>query len=258
MKRRQLIRYAGVTLLSAIGTAWSSEFQLIQAQTGGSLSLQWLGHSCFLFAANNQRILVNPFRNVGCTARYRRPNVPSDVVLISSQLFDEGAVEVVPGNPQIFYQPGVYKWQGIQYQGISINHDRVGGRRFGTNIAWRWSLGGMNILHLGGAAAPIEIEQKILMGRPDVLLIPVGGGPKAYGPQEAKQAIDILNPKLVIPTQYRTQGADSASCDIAPVDEFLSLMAGTSVSNVGSDTLRISTADLPANGSAIRVFSYKF
>lgn len=222
--------------------------------------MQWLGHTCFLFAGNNQRILVNPFRTLGCTAKYRSPKLPSDVVLISSQLFDEGSVEGLPGNPKIIYEPGAYEYNGIKYQGIRTNHDRLGGRQFGTNTAWRWTQAGINILHLGGAAAPIELEQKILMGRPDVLLIPVGGGAKAYTPQEAKQAIQTLNPKLVIPTHYRTPAADTDpdSCDIVSLDEFLKLMDGMTVLRTNSDTFTLTSADLPANGTAIKVFSYKF
>jgi len=258
MKRRQLMRYAGASLLAAVGTTWASGFQSYRSQTGGSLSMQWLGHTCFLFAGNNQRILVNPFRTLGCTAKYRSPKLPSDVVLISSQLFDEGSVEGLPGNPKIIYEPGAYEYNGIKYQGIRTNHDRLGGRQFGTNTAWRWTQAGINILHLGGAAAPIELEQKILMGRPDVLLIPVGGGAKAYTPQEAKQAIQTLNPKLVIPTHYRTQAADTDSCDIVSLDEFLQLMDGMTVLRANSDTFTLSSADLPANGTAIKVFSYKF
>lgn len=257
MKRRQLLRYTGASLLTAIGTAWVSG-QATQAQTAGSLSIKWLGHTCFLFTSGNQRILVNPFRTVGCTNGYRPPKVASDAVLISSQLFDEGAVEGLPGNPKIFYEPGVYEFNGIQFQGIRTNHDRLGGRQFGTNVAWRWTQGGINILHLGGAAAPIEIEQKILMGRPDLLFVPVGGGSKAYKPDEAMQAVQTLNPKLVIPTHYRTLAADSASCDIVSLDEFLKLMGSTPVRNIGTDTIAIRAADLPANGTAIQVLNYKF
>lgn len=257
MKRRQLIGYAGAGLLTTLGTAFGSEFKAYSAQSS-SVSIQWLGHSCFLFTGVQGKILVNPFRTLGCTAKYRPPNVAADLVLISSQLLDEGAVEGLPSNPRLIYEPGVYQFNGMQLQGIAINHDRQGGRRFGTNVAWRWTQGGINILHLGGAAAKITIEQKILMGRPDLLLLPVGGGPKAYTPQEAAQAIQDLNPKLVVPTQYRTQAADAGTCDIVALDEFLALMDGMPVRRSNTDTINIKSADLPNDGSAIQVLSYKF
>ncbi len=259
MKRRQLMRYAGAGLLTALGTGLASGFQTYQAATpGGSVSVKWLGHTSFLFTGNGKRVLANPFQKLGCTAGYRSSKVAADLVLVSSLLLDEGAVEGLPGNPQFLYKPGVYQVDNLKIQGMSINHDRNGGRRFGTNVAWRWTQGGINILHLGGAAAPIDIEQKILMGRPDVLLVPVGGSDKAYTPEEAKQAVQVLNPKLVIPTHYRTQAADSAKCDIVSVDEFLALMDGMPVRRVNSDTLTVKSTDLPENGTAIAVMSYKF
>ncbi len=254
------MRYAGVSLLTTIGTGLaSSGFKSYQAQTpGGAHSVQWLGHTCFLFTGSGLRILVNPFRALGCTSGYRAPKVETDLVLISSQLLDEGAIEQLPGNPRILYEPGVFQVGGVQVQGISIPHDRVEGRRFGTNVAWQWTQGGIKVLHLGGAAAPIALEQKILMGRPDLALIPVGGGPKAYNPQEAKQAVDTLTPKVVIPTHFRTQAADASNCDIVPVDEFLTLMDGMTIRRNNSDKITINPNDLPNTGSVIQVLSYNF
>ena len=121
-------------------------------------------------------------------------------------------------------------------------------------MTWKWSQGGVNLLHLGGAAAPITTEQQILMGRPDVLFVPVGGGPKAFTPEEAQAAVRLLNPKLIVPTQYRTSAADAASCDILPIDNFLSLMSGTTVQQVGN-SMTVAAGDLPSS-SQIRVMNY--
>ena len=255
MKRRQLMGYAGAGLVTAVFTTLSSEFQA-DAQSSG-LSVQWLGHTCFLFTGSGVKVLVNPFRASGCTAKYRPPKVAADLVLISSQLLDEGAVDGLPGNPKLIYEPGVYEFKGIKFQGIGVDHDRKGGKQFGTNTVWSWKQGGISILHLGGAAAPISFEQKILMGRPDLALIPVGGSAKAYNAQEAKQAVQVLNPKLVIPTQYRTQAADAATCDISPLDEFLTVMQGITVRHSDKDTISISPGKLPEN-SVIQTLSYKF
>ncbi|WP_017655033.1 MBL fold metallo-hydrolase [Fortiea contorta] len=255
MKRRQLIGYAGAGLVGTVLTTLKSEFPA-DAQSS-SLSVRWLGHTCFLFTGGGVKVLVNPFRTIGCTAKYRPPKVEADLVLISSQLLDEGAVDGLPGNPKLIYEAGVYEFKGIKIQGFSIDHDRKGGKQFGMNTAWSWKQEGISILHLGGAAAPISFEQKILMGRPDVALIPVGGSAKAYTPQEAKQAIQILNPKLVIPTHYRTAAADTATCDLSPVDEFLTVMQGTTVRRGENDTINITPGTLPES-SVIQTLSYKF
>lgn len=256
MRRRRLLRYAGAGLLSTLGLGIASGWQRSNAQTGGSLGVQWLGHSCFLFTGDGRRILVNPFRSLGCTAGYRAPKVSAELVLISSQLLDEGAVEIVPGNPRLLYESGTYQFNKKRIQGIRTDHDRIGGKRFGSNVAWQWQQGGVNVLHLGGIASAISLEQKILMGRPDVLFVPIGGGANVYTPEEAKQAIQVLNPKLIIPTHYRTKAATKV-CESVGVDQFLSLMSGTPVRRSGA-TISLRSADLPKEGMAIQVLSYPF
>jgi L-ascorbate metabolism protein UlaG (beta-lactamase superfamily) len=246
------MRYAKASLLTAVGMGAASGIERYQAQSGGSVNIQYLGHTCFLFSGGGPRILVNPFRSLGCTAGNRPPKVATDLVLISSQLLDEGAIEVVPGNPRLLYEAGVYQVSGKQIQGIRTDHDLVGGKRFGINVAWRWKQGGVDILHLGGAAAPITIEQKILMGTPDVLLIPVGNGAKAYSPEAAKQAIGVLNPKIIIPTHYRTAAANKETCDLVALDGFLSLMSGISVRRVGG-SVALSASSIPRGGQSILV-----
>lgn len=256
IERRQFIRYAGASFLAVIGGAFVSGKDTYQAQTAtGSVKIQWLGHTCFLFTGNGLRVLVNPFDKLGCTAGYQLPKVEADLVLASSFLLDEGAVEKVAGKPQVLTKSGDYQVKGVKFQGISINHDREGGRRFGQNIAWRWNQGGINILHLGGAAAPIEIEQKILMGNPDLILVPVGGGAKAYNAQEAMAAIAALKPKVVIPTQYLTEAADKNSCDLSTVDNFLELAKDMQISRLNTDAISIRPSDLPKEGTVVRVFS---
>ncbi|MDJ0636197.1 MAG: MBL fold metallo-hydrolase [Xenococcaceae cyanobacterium MO_188.B29] len=256
MKRRQLIRYLSSSFLTATAITASSSWQSWSAQTNSdSLKIQWLGHTCFLFTGNGTTVLVNPFRPLGCTAGYPTPDVKADLVLISSFLLDEGAIEDLSTNPKILTQPGDYRFNNIKFQGISIPHDHEGGRRFGNNIAWRWTQGGINILHLGGASAPIGIEQKILMGSPDIVCIPVGGGPKAYNPEEAMQAIEVLKPKVIIPTQYLTAAADKSACDLVPVDEFLALTQNMDIRRLDGDVITIRPRDLPEEGTLIRVFN---
>ena len=257
MKRRQLIRYGGVSLISAIATVGISSRRSSLAQSDSKrVTIQYLGHTCFLFSTDNLKVLVNPFRPAGCTSGYSLTTETPDLVLVSSFLLDEGAVEDVPGNPQVITRPGDYNVKGIKFQGISTLHDREGGRRFGKNVAWRWTQGGVNIVHLGGAAAPITTEEKIFLNNPDVLLIPVGGGAKAYNPQEAKSAIDILKPKVIIPTQYLTAAADKDNCDLVEVDEFLNLTTGMEIKKLDTDSIAIKPTDLPVDKTVIRVLDY--
>ncbi len=260
MKRRHLLKYASATFVSTLGLGLVSSYQSYQAQSNsqsGSLAIMALGHTAFLFTGGGQRILVNPFKAVGCTAGYKEPAVDAGLVLLSSRLFDEGFLTDRYASTQVIDEPGDYTVNGLAVQGISMPHDRLNGRRFGSNVAWAWTQAGVKVVHLGGAAAPISIEDKILLGRPDVLLVPVGGGPKAYTPAEAVEAVRSLNPKIVIPTHYRTQAANAETCDIVGVSEFIALMSGTPVTQ-GDNSLTVSASGLPSSGMRIEVLSYAF
>jgi len=256
MKRRQLFRYAGLGLASALGAASAARLPFASAQGASSLRVRWLGHTCFLFEGSGKRILVNPFQPRGCTAGYSKPAVEVDLVLASSHLLDEGATDVVPGNPQVFAQPGDYRFQGIQIQGVGIPHDEVGGRRLGTNVIWHWEQGGVKIAHLGGAAAPIQTEQRILIGRPDIAFIPVGNTANVYGAQQAQQALETLKPKIAVPTHYRTDAAEDGNCDLDPLESFLQAVEGMDVRRLEADATVVSASTLPAQGPKIWVMRY--
>ncbi|MGD1856450.1 MAG: MBL fold metallo-hydrolase [Leptolyngbyaceae cyanobacterium] len=252
MKRRQLLQNASAAFVSTLGLGIASNWQTYQAQTG-SLRITSLGHMCFQFSGSSKTVLTNPFDPRGCTEGYTAPSLSgADLVLVSSRLLDEGFVPET-SSVNLLDEPGAYEVNGLSVQGVGMPHDREGGRRFGINTAWLWTQAGISIAHLGGAAAPIDLEDKILIGRPDVLLVPVGGGPKAYDASEAVAAVNSLQPKVVIPTQYRTSAA-SSSCELAAVDEFLGMMAGTPIDRVGS-ALTLQRGSLPASGMRIKVLS---
>ncbi|MGY2717773.1 L-ascorbate metabolism protein UlaG (beta-lactamase superfamily) [Thermostichus sp. MS-CIW-19] len=252
MKRRQLLQ-ASAGLLGSLAVGG----QRAGAQTGGSLEftpqslqLTWLHHSCVLFEGEGKRFLVNPFRPAGCTAGYPAPSVAADLVLLSSRLLDEGALDVVPGNPRVLFQPGDYFIDGIRVQGVRMPR----GPRFGLNVGWRWRMAGIDIVHLGGALQTIGREQSILLARPDLLLVPVGGGPKNYDPAAAKAAIEALQPKLVIPTMYRTAAAEESQCELQPLEAFLRLFPAAAAQPALSNPLLLSAQALPSQGIAILFF----
>ena len=87
------------------------------------------------------------------------------------------------------------------------------------------------------------------------MLVPVGGGPKAFNAAEAVQAVQLLKPKIIIPTQYLTTAA-SDTCELSSVDEFLALMQGTPVTRASSGTLTVRPNDLPTQGMRIQVYQY--
>ena len=193
------------------------------------VSITSYGHSALLIRGGGQSVLVNPFRAVGCAKGLAEPRVNATVTLASSELPDEGARI---GGGTYLSKPGSYRVGGLNLEGFSAPHDRMGGRRFGNATIWRWQQGGLNFAHLGGTAAPLSGEDRVLLGRPDVLIIGVGGGGKVYNGDEAAAVVKQLNPRRVIPVQY-VKGAAPSGCDQGGVQPFLDAMSGTQVRQVG-------------------------
>jgi L-ascorbate metabolism protein UlaG (beta-lactamase superfamily) len=90
----------------------------------------------------------------------------------------------------------------------------------------------LNFAHVGATAGPISGADQVLLGRPDVLILGVGGGSKIFDGDEAAALVNQLNPKRVIPVQY-VIGESPESCDQGGVQPFIDAMAGTSIRRVG-------------------------
>ena len=200
------------------------------ALAGSGVSITSFGHSALLIQGGGASVLVNPFKAVACAAGLAEPRVSANVILASSRLLDEGA-PVAKG--QFLVNPGSYKVAGLKIDGISGPHDRVGGRRFGQSTLWRWEQGGLSFAHLGGTLTRLSPSDKVMLGRPDVLIIGVGGGAKVYDGREAAEIVRELQPRRVIPVQY-VSGKAPKDCDLSGIQPFLDAMAGTPVQRRGS------------------------
>ncbi len=199
------------------------------ARAAGGVTVTSYGHSALMIRGGGATVLLNPFKAVGCAAGLPEPRVSANVILASSRLLDEGA-PVASG--RMLVAPGSYRVAGLKLEGASIPHDRLGGRRFGQATLWRWKQGGLEIAHLGGTAAALRPEDRVLIGKPDLLIIGVGGGAKVYDGAEAAAVVRDLAPRRVIPVQY-VSGTTPANCDQGGIEPFLQAMSGTPVQRPG-------------------------
>lgn len=227
--RRPLASALGATALAVMSFTAGGVATAPAAQAASGVSITSYGHGAVLIQGGGARVLLNPFRAVACAAGLAEPRVGADVILASSRLKDEGAA-VASG--RMLVKPGSYRLAGLRIEGISAPHDRVGGRRFGQSTLWRWRQGGLDFAHLGGTAARLSPADRVLLGRPDVLIIGVGGGAKIYTGSEAAEVVRELQPRRVIPVHYNT-GTPPSGCDQGSAESFLEAMAGTQVRRTG-------------------------
>ena len=197
------------------------------------LILKSFGHSQFLIKGNGKSILINPFKAVGCASHLRESlNIEKDLILASSRLADEG---YNPNNDLMFVEPGTYEYNNLIFNGISIPHDRLNGRRYGNATVWTWNQSNFKIVHMGGAAGDITFEDQIIINRPDILFISIGGGIKSYSGKEAFNIVEILNPKIIVPVHFLNNKKNIDDCDFSNEDKFLENISQYKVKYIGKE-----------------------
>ena len=197
------------------------------------LILKSFGHSQFLIKSDGKSILINPFKAVGCASQLSESsNIEKDLILASSRLADEG---FNPQNDLMFVEPGTYEFNDLIFNGISVPHDRLNGRRYGNATVWTWNQSNFKIVHMAGAAGNITLEDQIIINRPDILFISIGGGVKSYSGEEAFSIVQILNPKIIIPVHFLTSKKNIEDCDLSNEDKFIENISNYKIKYIGKE-----------------------
>ena len=217
-------------MINRVISTFALIFLIATPSVAEGVAIKNFGHSSLLIKGDDKDILLNPFKAVACAEGLSEPKIKVDIILASSELADEGS-RVAEG--VFFVQPGSYIVDGFSFEGLQVNHDRIGGRRFGYSTVWTWEQGGLKFAHLGGSASRLSLEDKLLIGRPDVLIIAVGGGAKVYNGQEAAVVVKELKPTVIIPVQY-VRGEKPSDCDQNGINPFLEAMEGVELKEVGN------------------------
>ena len=109
--------------------------------------------------------------------------------------------------------------------GIPSAHDPEGGQINGPNNFYLFQMGGLRCLHLGDlGTSKLTDYQKKLIGKVDVLFIPVGGV-TTLGPRQAKEVVDQLAPGAVFPMHH----GDVRFYRLESVEKFAALFAPSQV-----------------------------
>ncbi|MCC6492936.1 MAG: metal-dependent hydrolase [Pirellulales bacterium] len=194
-----------------------------------AVNITWLGHSCFTLESAGVRILVDPYLNDSPTSPVKADAVEADYILLTHGHFDH-----VADAPRIAQRTGatvvsnyeVSQW--VKRQGVSENRiepmNPGGGIRlpFGRvkfTIAHHSSsmpdgsyggvaggyvveLDGKRIYFAGDTA--LFLDMKLIgLGGLDLAVLPIGDR-FTMGPDDAVEAIKLLNARQAAPCHYNT------------------------------------------------------
>ena len=191
------------------------------------MRIRWYGQSAILISGE-RTVFIDPFGALdGLAERGLRFDYPpiqrvvADLLLVTHEHVDHNAVEVVGGSPQILRSTaGTLDSRVGEVVAVASEHDDAAGTQRGPNTVFRFTLDGLRLCHFGDfGQAELRAEQQRAIGKVDVLLLPVGGGPTVGG-ESAAAIVRALRPRLVVPMHYRTEAVNF----LDPPDEFLAAL----------------------------------
>lgn len=213
--------------------------------------ISWLGQSCFKLQdkLNGQDItvIVDPFSPT-YTGLKLPANLTADIVAISHQHEDHNFRQGVSGQPFIVDMAGEYEIAGLSIDAIDSDHDQKGGAERGHNLIFRLEFSDLAVAHLGDLGSPLEAKQLERLAGTDILLVPIGGR-YTLDAKQAVEAINQIEPKMVIPMHYQLPGL---KMELNAVDDFIKALG---LAPVYENKLKISRRDLDSENTQLTVLS---
>ena len=196
-----------------------------------ALQITWHGHSCFTLDSGGWILALDPYDSA--MIGYPPLKIKAHAILCSHQHGDHNfraAVQLLPADPALVLRrlpadpgaPTPAAPAAFEYLTVETCHDEDGGRKRGRNNVHVIRSNGLCVVHLGDLGHIPDSGQIAQIGRPDLLLVPVGG----YYTIDAAAAFEVvqqLRPVNVAPMHYR--GA-TGKLPIAGVEPFIRLMSG--------------------------------
>lgn len=191
-------------------------------------AVTWFGHACFRVTdAEGHTVLLDPYARQ--VMGQSLEGLTADVVVITHEHADHNQAEQIKARHVIHALQELSDHQpkqipdaptGLIFTLIPTFHDEEHGHARGMNAAVVWEEGGVLFCHLGDLGHTLTSEQVALIGRPDVLMLPVGGHFTIDG-EEARQVVTQLRPHVVIPMHYKVTGMTRDDLPLATESAFL-------------------------------------
>jgi len=159
-----------------------------------TMRLTWRGHSCFKLEKDGYAILFDPYRD-GSVPGYGPLREEADQVICSHEHRDHTASDLVQLRKADTPNPFTITF-------VECPHDDAGGSLRGMNRIAVLDDGAMRIVHFGDIGCMLTAEQLKAIGKPDLVMIPVGGF-FTMEPEGILKLLDQLQPRIVIPMHYR-------------------------------------------------------
>lgn len=208
------------------------------------LKIKWLGHASFLLEGDGLRVITDPYDPE--VLNLPPVTLEADVVIRSSDDDEAHAyVDSIPPGYELITATEIVDTgasaKGLDITAIWSQESLVHKDIPRDNAMYRFTLGGVNITHMGDVGNFLTDEQMAALSGTDVLLALVGG-PPTIELDDLQKIIQTVQPRVVIPMHYRIPGPEFF---MLPVTEFTSRYPAQAVEVLDSTTLELSKDSLP-------------
>ncbi len=218
------------------------------------MQVEWYGQSAFRLGAGETTVAIDPFGDMSALTKssgiqWEYPPIEgleADLLLVTHEHRDHNVVEAVGGDPVVLRSTaGTLDSPLGSVVAVASEHDEAAGTERGPNTIFAFELDGIRVCHMGDfGQSGLRDEQAAALEGIELLIVPVGGGP-TIGADGAREVVERLRPRWVVPMHYRTPKIGF----LETADEFLGLYEDV----VRLDSPVFETAELGAGDGPIVV-----
>lgn len=200
------------------------------------MDIKYIGHSSFFIRTKNAKIVTDPFDPASTGLKF--PKTEADIVTISHDHKDHNFLSGIKGEPLVLTWPGEFEKQEVRIYGYRSFHDKNQGADRGENVMYKFEAEDYSVLHCGDIGHLLSESLIEEIGNVDVVLIPVGGI-YTINPEEAVKMINEIEPSVVIPMHYQTDGLNPAVFEgLSSLSAFLKEIGAEETQPVDKFTLK--------------------
>ncbi len=203
------------------------------------MQIQYFGLSSFKITTKDATIITDPFhKDSGLTP----PRGAADILILSektSKLYSSDSG--ISGEHFDITDPGEYDVKGVTVTGIPLKQEKGYVTIF---LIESEDIRILNLTHIGEFnLKENELEE---LGEIDILILPVGGN-TVMSASAASKVVNEVEPKIVIPSQYKMQ---DLILDLDDLNKFIKEMGGKKEE---MEKLTLKKKDLPPEGTKVFV-----
>jgi L-ascorbate metabolism protein UlaG (beta-lactamase superfamily) len=170
------------------------------------MEITWHGELCFTLKGKKTTLVIDPYED----GKHLLKKAKVDSVLLTNDYNEKAKLIEINKEAKIFNWPGEYEVQGAAIVGIPAytSQKEEGDPSKGRIVVFSMLVDDLRLCHLGLLGEELDDETLSRIGDVDILMIPVAG-PHSLDPKKAHAVIEAIEPRMVIPMNYKDDQIES-------------------------------------------------